>query len=127
WPHSDAVRYYEGAIGAADQLIENYLRSIAVGQSKYFYYDSRYYAAPNFFVHHPTLLEYDGTIRSKGISYAVAGSLIDHSSGLGNASIDPNSFLLVFDKAGGPVAALFTADNQPRQITVPLLSSGQFQ
>jgi len=57
---------------------------------------------------------------------AIAGSLIDHSVGLGNASSDPQTFLLVFDKAGGPIAALFTSDNQPRQITISL-SSSQFQ
>src|SRR5438876_12408402 len=113
-------------IGSSDETTENYLRTIAIGQSKYFYYDSRYYAAPNYFSHHPTFLEYDGTIRSKGVSLAIAGSLIDHSVGLGNASSDPTSFLLVFDKAGGPIAALFTSDNQPRQITISLISS-QFQ
>src|SRR6185295_14725860 len=126
WPHTDAVRYYEGTVGASDEVTENYLCTIATGQTKYFYYDSRYYASPDNFVHHPTFLEYDGTIRSKGITYAIAGSLIDHSVGLGNASSDPQSFILVFDKAGGPVAALFTADNNPRQIRLSL-SSGQFQ
>jgi Y_Y_Y domain len=126
WPHTDAVRYYEGTIGAASLVTENYSRTIATGESKYFYYDSRYYAAANYFKHHPTILEYDGTVRAKGITYAIAGSLIDHSVGLGNASSDPNSFFLVFDKPTGPVAALFTADNQPRQVTISL-SSGQLQ
>jgi len=126
WPHADGIRYYEGAIGAARAVTENYLRTIAAGQTKYFYYDSRYYAGPEYFKRHPTILEYDGTIRAKGIAYAIAGSLIDHSTGLGNASSDPNSFFLVFDKASGPVAALFSGDNQPRQISIGL-SSAQFQ
>ena len=126
WPHTDGARYYEGAIGASDDATENYLRTIAVGQAKYFYYDARDYAAPDFFAHHPTFLEYDGTVRAKGIAYAIAGSLIDHSVGLGNVSSDLNSLLLVFDRAGGPIAALFTVDGTPRQITISL-GSGQFQ
>jgi hypothetical protein len=126
WPHTDAVRYYLGMIGAPDQLTEIYLRTIANTQQKYLYYLSRYYASPDYLKTHPTFMEYDGTVRSKGIAYVIAGSLIDHSVGLGNASTDPNSFLLVFDKPGGPVAALFSADNQPRQVTIAL-SSAQFQ
>src|SRR5262249_30899512 len=70
--------------------------------------------------------EYDGTVRAKGIAYTIAGSLIDHSMGLGNAASDPNSYFLVFDKASGPVAALFSADRKPRQVTFGLNSS-QFQ
>jgi len=119
WPHLDASRYYEGMIGAADALVGNFLRTIASGQTNYFYYDSRYYASPNYFKHHPTLLEYDGTVRVKGIAYAIAGALVDHSSPLGNASPDPNSYFLVFDKATGPVAALFSADKKPKQVTLP--------
>src|SRR5262249_52821975 len=46
--------------------------------------------------------------------------------GLGNVSSDSNSFFLVFDKASGPVAALFSADNGPRQVSITL-GSGQFQ
>jgi len=126
WPHTDASRYYEGMIGAADFLTTNFLRTIAAGQSKYFYYDSRVYAAPDYFKHHPTIWEYDGTIRTKGIAYAVAGSLIDHSTPLGNVSADPNSYFLVFDKGSGPIAALFSADKKPRQTTLTL-SSSQFQ
>jgi hypothetical protein len=126
WPHTDAARYYEGAIGASNEVTESYLRTIGAGLVKYFYYDSRYYAGPDYFLHHPTMLEYDGTVRAKGISYAIAGSLIDHSSGLGNAVNDSYSYLLVFDKNTGPIAALFTGDNNPRQITISL-SPAQFQ
>jgi hypothetical protein len=126
WPHIDASRYYEGMIGAANELTGNFLRTIASGQTNYFYYDSRIYAAPNYFARHPTMLDYDGTLKTKGIAYAIAGSLVDHSVGLGNASPDPNSFILVFDKSTGPVAALFSSDRRPRQITLGLAPS-QFQ
>src|SRR5207247_1869711 len=66
---------------------------------------SRAAASSDYLRNHTTLLEYDGTVRAKGIAYAIAGSLVDHSIGLGNASSNPNSYLLVFDKA----AALFSA------------------
>src|SRR6185295_8571012 len=61
-----------------------------------------------------------------GIAYAIAGSLVDHSVSLGNASLDPRSYLLVFDKPDGPVASLFTSDKKLRQITISL-SPAQFQ
>jgi len=126
WPNSDATRYYVGMIGAPTLLTENFLRTIASGQQKYFYYDSRYFSGPDYPNSHPSIFEYDGTTRSKAINYAVAGSLIDHSTTLGNASADPTSYLLVFDKPGGPVAALFTSDRKLRQITISL-STAQFQ
>jgi hypothetical protein len=126
WPHMDSSRYYEGMIGAADEVTANFLRTIASGQTNYFYYDSRYYAAPNYFPRHPTMLDYDGTVKAKGIAYAIAGSLIDHSVTLGNASSDPNSYILVFNKPSGPIASLFSADRKPRQITLSL-SPSQFQ
>ena len=123
WPHLDARRYYNSMINAPDLLAKNFLRTIASGQTKYFYYDSRVYAAPNYFTGHPTIMEYDGAVRTKGISYAIAGSFIDHATGMGNVSSDPNSSVLLFDKAGSPVAALFSADNKNRQITISLKNS----
>lgn len=123
WPHADAIRYYNGMIGAANEVVKNFLRTIASGQTKYFYYDSRYYAAPDYFKHHPTILDYDGTIKAKGIAYAIAGSLIDHSIGMGNASVNPNSYFLVFDKPNAPVASLFSANNKPMQVTLNLNAS----
>src|SRR6185436_8018691 len=41
-------------------------------------------------------------------------------------SANPNSFMLVYDTPSGPVAALFTSDKKPRQVTLNLTSS-QFQ
>jgi hypothetical protein len=126
WPNADATRYYTGMIGASTVVAENFLRTIASGQKNYFYYDSRFQASPNSFRQSTSFLEYDGTVRTKGISYAVAGSLVDHSVGLGNASSDPRVFMLVFDKAGGPFASLFTGDKKLRQVTISL-APAQYQ
>jgi hypothetical protein len=126
WPCRSASRYYNGMVGAPNLLVQNFLRTIASGQTKYFYYDSRVAASPAYPRAHPTILEYDGTVRVKGILYAIAGSLIDHATGLGNAVSGRNSYLLVFDTAAGPLAALFSSDYKPRQITLDLNPS-QFQ
>ena len=118
WPYADARRYYEGTIEAPTQLVANFLRTIASGQTKYFYYDSRFAASPAYHRSHPTLIESDGTVRPKGIAYAIAGSLIDHARGLGNVSTDPHCYVLLFDRPGAPTAALFSADHRPRQIAL---------
>jgi hypothetical protein len=126
WQYQDASRYYLGMLGAPNLLVQNFGRTIASGMTKYFYYDARTYVSPDYARTHTSTIEYDGSVRSKGIAYAIAGSLIDHSVGLGNGSLDPNSFFLVFDKAGGAVAMLFTSDKKPRQVTLAL-SPSQFQ
>ena len=123
WAFSDAKRYYESMIGAPNAVTKNFLRTIASGQTKYFYYDSRNYAAPNYFRSHPTIIEYDGSLRAKGISYVIAGSFVDHAKGLGDVSSDPKSHFLLFDQGGTAVAALFSGDNKGRQITLTLDSS----
>jgi hypothetical protein len=96
WPYEDGSRYYFGMLGSANSIVQNFLRTVAGGQQKYFYYDSRAAASPDYLKGHTTLVEYDGTIRAKGIAYAIAGSLVDHSTGLGNVSMDANSTFLLF-------------------------------
>jgi hypothetical protein len=118
WPYNDAKRYYDGMLGAPAEVAANFLRTIASGQTKYFYYDSRFFASPNFHRGHPSLLESDGTVRAKGIAYAIAGSFVDHARGLGNVSTDPACTVLLFDRPAGPVAALFSADHRPKQIAL---------
>ncbi len=127
WPHADATRFYIGAVGAPTTLVENFLRSIASGMTKYFYYDSRIFAAPDYFLGHPTIMEYDGTVRTKGIAYAVAGSFVDHSTGLGDLGIDLNTFALLFDKGNSSVVSLFSKDNTNMQLTLPLTHHTQYE
>jgi hypothetical protein len=126
WPYADASRYYEGMVGSANSVVQNFLRTIASGQTNYFYYDSRAAASPEYLKGHTTMLEYDGTVRVKGVAYAIAGQLVDHSKGMGNVSPDPNTVMLMFDKPNSPIVALFSADKKPRQLTLSL-ASYQFQ
>lgn len=116
--HSRASRYYEASIKSPALLSTNYAATIAAGLEKYFEYDARVAAAPNYFQHHPTLLEYDGSVRHKAITYACAGHFIDHATGHGNASTDGNSQFYPFETAGDPVAFLYSTDNIPRQVVI---------
>jgi hypothetical protein len=120
YPSGDATRFYHGMLGSPNVVVQNFLRTLAAGQKKYFYYDSRAAAAPDYPRSHTTIFEYDGTVRAKGVAYAIAGSLVDHSTTLGNVSPVKNASMLVFDTPGGPIAALFTPDRKPRQLKVSL-------
>lgn len=126
WSYNDAKRFYDGMTGSANQVVQNFVRSIGGGMTKYFYYDSRITTAPSYFLSHPTILEYDGTVRTKGIAYIIAGSFIDHSIGHGDYSPDSNSFMHLFDKSGVPIVAVFSKDNSSKQVTLSL-SAGQFK
>jgi hypothetical protein len=126
WPQQPAQRFYTGMIGAASMLAKSFLRTIGAGQTAYFYYDSRYYADPSYLRTHFSIWEYDGSIRAKGIAYAVAGSLIDHATTLGDASADANVFMYVFDGAD-PIASIWSKDFLPRTIVPSGLTAGQFE
>jgi hypothetical protein len=117
WPHLDAERYYQGSVGAAEQLVVNFFHTIGNGVTRYFYYDSRLYATPAYLKHHPTILEYDDTIRPKGIAYSIIAHLFDKARGLGNISIDPTTYAYLFDRAGTPLVALWSSDRKERLIT----------
>ncbi|HEY5549710.1 MAG TPA: Ig-like domain-containing protein [Candidatus Saccharimonadales bacterium] len=131
WPNSDAQRYYHGAIGAPQNVIDNFVRTIGSGQTKYFYYDSRLGAAAHDYpLSHPTIFEHDRTIRTKGVAYAVAGSLLDHSAALGDVApktylAGANTYAHLFDKGGQPIAVLWTKDHQPQSVSLSL-SPSQF-
>lgn len=127
WPHTDAQRFYVGMMGSPNALVQNFARTVAARLYKYFYYDSRYFSAPDLFTHHPTILEYDGTIKASGIGYAIAGSLIGHAIGMGNVSADADTFALMHDTGGtNPVAILFTSNRAPKSLTLGL-SGSQFE
>lgn len=126
WPHTSAARFNKAAIWSNGELIKNFVRTIGSGQTKYFQYDSRYYADPTFFNSHTSMWELDGSIRSKGIAFGIAGRLIDKSTTLGNVSPDSNSHMYLFDTGANPIACLYSTDFAPRQITIGL-SGGQFE
>ncbi|MGI0016585.1 MAG: triple tyrosine motif-containing protein, partial [Nitrososphaera sp.] len=124
WPHLEAERYYWGSLAAPEELAINFLHSIGNGLAQYFYYDSRLIVHPGYFQWHPTILEYDDTIRSKGIAYAILARFFDYSKGLGNLSSDPNTYAYLFDRGGTPLVALWTADQSNKSITP---STSQFK
>lgn len=126
WPHTDAQYFYRGCVRPSE-LVKNFVRTIGSGQTNYFYYDSRYYADPTFFGEHTSIWEQDGSIRSKGIAYALTGSLIDKATTLGQVNPDANSHGWVFDTGNDPVACLFSTDFAPRRITLSGVSYFQIE
>jgi hypothetical protein len=88
--------------------------------SRFFYYDSRFHASPDYPKSHPTIFEFDDTVRAKGVAYATLAFLFDHSRGLGNISPDAQTAAYLFERNGVPLVAVFSLDDQPRTLTLPL-------
>src|SRR6185436_12431537 len=59
WQYLDASRYYTGMAGAANLFVQIFLRTVSSGLSRYFYYDGRTYASPNYLRTHTSAIEYD--------------------------------------------------------------------
>jgi hypothetical protein len=105
---------------AVERLSRNFIESIGGGLSKYFYYDLRFIASPTYYNSHPTMLEYDDSIRPKGIAYAVLAKLFDHSTGLGRIRIgDKTSRGFLFDRRGTALAAVYAQGGGQKAITLP--------
>jgi hypothetical protein len=124
WPYKEGDRYYQGALGAAKRVATSYLSSIGNGLARYIYYDSRIHASPGYFLEHPTILEYDETIRTKGIALAILASLFDTAQGMGDIINDPDTFAYLFNRNGTPLVGLWTQnENQsPKTITLTIPS-----
>ena len=120
WPSLDSERYHQGSHYGAERMARNFLHSTGNGFSGYFYYDSRIHATPNYLRSHPTIMEYDDTIRSKGVAYAVLAHFFDHAQGLGNISPDPNTYAYLFSKGGKPLVAMWAHDKKHKVITLPI-------
>jgi hypothetical protein len=120
WSHFDSERYIRGSFYEAERLVINFLHSIGNGMTCYFYYDSRIYATPNYCKGHPTILEYDDTIRSKGVAYSILAHFFDYSKGLGNISNDPYTYAYLFDKGGTPLVALWANDKKHKSINLSI-------
>ena len=124
WPQVDAARFYKGMLESPETIVQNFLRTIGSGFTKYFDYDARLGATtPSDFASDSTLLEGDGSIRAKGIAYAIAGHFIDHSTAVGDLKIDANSYSYLFNKNGAPILALRTQDKTNQSLTVSLAPS----
>ena len=124
WPHVDAYRFYNGMAAAPRLVVENFIRTVGSGQTNYFYYDSRLGASLKYFLQHTTLFEHDLTIRSKGVAYAIAGSFVDGSIAIGDASPDSGTFAYVFDKNGTGVVSMWSKDKKAKSIQLNLTEGG---
>jgi hypothetical protein len=70
-----------------------------------------------------SILEYDDTVRAKGITLAILAHLFDYSTGLGNISPDPYSHIYLFDRSGTPLVGLWSTDHTNKSIALSLLES----
>lgn len=119
WPYADSERYVRGCFYEAERLLENFAHCVGNGLTKFFYYDSRIYVDPSYSKSHPTMLEYDDSIRSKGIAYAIAGSFLGHARGLGSVSPSPQTtYAYLFDCLGKPTVVLWAKDKANHSISV---------
>jgi hypothetical protein len=119
WPHLDSERYTRGCFYGPELLLVNFAHSLGNGLTKYFYYDSRIYADPSFISRHTTMLEYDDSIRSKGIVFAIAGHFLDGSQTWGSVSPATNTvYAYLFSRDAKPTVVLWSKDKLNHSITL---------
>lgn len=119
WPHTDSERYVHGCYYEAERLMSNFIHCVGNGLTKYFYYDSRIYASPTYLRTHPTMLEYDDSIRSKGITYSIAAWFLDGSRGLGGLVSNDTTYAYLFDRSGKATVVLWSKDKLNHSIQLP--------
>lgn len=118
-------RFSKGMLTKPEDLVKNFVESIGNGMTKYFYYDSRIFSSLDSFDTHPTIFEYDGTLRPKGVAYAVSASFIDKATSLGNLKLNNSVSAYLFDKSGTPTLVIWSNDKLNRQLRTTL-NSGQY-
>ncbi len=116
-------RFSKGMLTKPEDLVKNFIESVGNGMSKYFYYDSRMFSSLDSFDTHPTIFEYDGTLRPKGVAYSVSASFVDKSTSIGNLKINNSVSAYLFDKASNPVLVIWSNDKLNRQLRTSLSSS----
>jgi hypothetical protein len=115
-----AAQFTDAAQLSVERLARNFVESVGDGLSKYFYYDMRIIASPTFYDAHPTMLEYDDSIRPKGIAYAVLARVFDHASGLGRVRTrDAPTQAYLFARPGEALAAVYALEGGQRALTLP--------
>ncbi len=120
-----AERFSKGMLTKPEDLVKNFVESVGNGMTKYFYYDSRIYSSLSSFDTHPTILEYDGTIRPKATAYAISASFIDNSKSLGELGLNKSISAYLFDKSSVPIMVIWSNDKFNRQLRTSL-SSNQY-
>lgn len=76
-----------------------------------------------------TSLEFDDTVRPKGVVYAALARLFDHAVGLGQLRLtDPNSLGYLYDRQSVALAAVYTLDQTNKTLNLGgRLSPSQFK
>lgn len=127
YPNLYGSRYSYAGMITPEIVMENVIFSLGNGVSKYFYYDGRITLFPEIasIRSHPTMLEYDDTIRPKGIAYSIGAHFLDYSTGLGKIISGRVGEIhgYLFNRTGIPTVALWAA-NKTRQYTIQLSNSG---
>lgn len=119
WPHSDSERYVHGCFYEPERLMANFVHCVGNGLTKYFYYDSRIYNNPSYQKSHPTMLEYDDSMRAKGITYAIAAWFLDGSRGLGGMINNATTYAYLFDRGGTATVVVWSKDKLNHSIQLP--------
>ena len=109
-PASDSSSYVSGCYYEAERLMDNFVHCVGNGLTKYFYYDSRIYATPGYQRSHPTMLDYDDSIRAKGIVYSIAANFLDGSRGLGGLYTNTTTYAYLFDRGGKGTVVVWSKD-----------------
>jgi Big-like domain-containing protein len=119
FPFRNGYLYTESAPLAVENVSINFIETIGNGLRKYFYYDFRTAPSPSLLRNHPSALEYDDTVRPKGIVLSVLARLLDHSKGLGRlVTADDATQAYLFDRRGTPLIALYCRDNASRSVAL---------
>ena len=124
----DAAQFAASAPHAIQSVSQTFLETIGNGLDKFFYYDFRVQASPTYPLNHPTMLEYDDTVRPKAIAYAVLAHLFDHSNGLGRIDVgDRATQAYLFRRGDVSLVGLYTLDDRPRTITLSGIGSDRLK
>jgi hypothetical protein len=126
WGYSTNIseRFSKGMLTKPEDVVKNFVESIGNGHTKYFYYDSRVFSSLDDHSAHPTIFEYDGTLRPKGAAYAIAANFLDHSTIIdgGNLKIS-NASAYLFNRSNIPTLVIWSTDKLNRQLRTTLNSS----
>ena len=121
YPFKDAENYYRNSLKKPEAVVQNFVKSIGAGMTKYYYYDSRITDSP--FSSQPTFINVDDSVSFKGIAYAIAGNFIDYSTTWGDLGIDSQVHAYLFERNSIPTLVIWTKDLSNKNLTTALTSS----
>ena len=123
---SDPAQFAASSPRAIRSVSTTFLETIGNGLTKFFYYDFRVQASPTYTLSHPTMLEYDDTVRPKGVAYAVLAHLFDHARGRGRIALaNTSARAYAFDRDGVGLVGLYSLDDRLRWITPAGVQAGR--